>query len=47
MGGILKKAFEDIHAKCNICDHNYKSHKELHTSLIDFIGIEKAMSRLM
>lgn len=39
MGGILKKAFEDITSKCRILERNWNMHK--HGSLIDFIMFEK------
>ncbi|CAD8206558.1 unnamed protein product [Paramecium octaurelia] len=39
MGGILKKAFEDITSKCRLLERNWNMHK--HGSLIDFILFEK------
>ncbi|CAD8120452.1 unnamed protein product [Paramecium sonneborni] len=39
MGGILKKAFEDINSKCRLLELNWSMHK--HGSLIEFIQFEK------
>lgn len=41
MGGILKKAFEDINDKCRIIERNYNMHKNTHDGLVNFIILEK------
>ena len=43
MGGILKKAFEDITAKCRIMDNNYAMHSEVHNGMLNFILLEKSI----
>jgi hypothetical protein len=46
LGGVLKKAFEDIHDKCNIMTKNYEMHKDFYTGIIPFILLEKEMGNV-
>lgn len=40
LGGILDKAFTDIHDKCNIVKRNYEMHKDYHNAMLPFIKLE-------
>ena len=47
MGGILRQAFEDITTKCRIVEDNFKMHSYFEEGLLNFILLEKSMSKLI